>query len=312
MVLSYKQLCGRASSFRNLVGISVQEFDELYERFEPLWEQAETERLSRKDRRRALGAGRRYKLSLPDQLLMVLLWLHLYLNMDTLGFFFGVHKSAISRNSRRVLKVLRQLGEDTLWWSEPPGKYEGRTLEEALAVFPDLLTILDIMETPVERPGDAEQQKQHFSGKKKAHTRKTGVFVNEHGYIRGVTRSRPGRMHDLTVFRESGVLPALPLESVKVGDKAFEGLDQDLPEHRIAVPHKAHRNQPLGEAERWANRDVSRQRIVVENTICELKHFKVLVDRFRQTAECLDDAVRAVIALVNPRIQRRLALAVTW
>lgn len=308
MVLSYGRLCGRPSSFRNLVGISVQEFDELYERFEPLWEQAETERLSRKGRCRAIGAGRRYKLSLPDQLLMVLLWLHLYLNMDTLGFLFGVYKSAISRNSWRVLNVLRQLGEDTLRWSEPPGKYEGQTLDEALAVFPDLLTILDVMETPVERPGDAEQQKQHFFGKKKAHTRKTGVFVHEHGYIRGVTRSRPGRVHDLTIFRESGILPALPPETVKVGDKAFEGLEQDLPEHRIAVPQKAHRHRPLGEAEKWANRDVSRQRIVVENTICELKHFKVLADRFRRTSECLDDVVRAVIALVNPRIQRRLAL----
>lgn len=240
---------------------------------------------------------------------MVLLWLHLYLNMDTLGFLFGVHKSAISRNSRRVLKVLRQLGEHTLWWSEPPGKYQGRTLAEALEAFPDLLTVLDVMETPVERPKDPAQQKLHFSGKKKAHTRKTGVVVNEQGRLRGITLSRPGRSHDLTVFRESGLLSCLPLQTVTVADKAFEGLDQDLPEHRLVTPHKARRNHALGEAEKWANRDVSRQRMVVENTICELKHFKVLVDRFRQTTERLDDAVRAVIALVNPRIERRLAAA---
>ncbi len=308
-MLSYLYLSRRPSSFRNLAGISLKEFDELFQRFEPLWEEAEAGRLNRPDRCRVIGGGHKYKLDLHSQLLMVLLWLHLYLNMDTLGFFFGVHKSAISRNSRRVLKVLRQLGEDTLWWSEPPGKYQGRTLAEALQDFPDLLTVLDVMETPVERPQDPAQQKLHFSGKKKAHTRKTGVLVNEHGRLRGITLSRPGRSHDLTVFRESGLLPCLPLQTVKVADKAFGGLNHDLPEHRLVTPHKARRNHPLDDAEKWANRDVSSQRIVVENTICELKHFKVLVDRFRQTSERLDDAIRAVIALVNPRIDRRLAAA---
>jgi hypothetical protein len=308
-MLSYAYLSRRASSFRNLAGISLKEFNELFQRFEPLWEQAEAERLNRPNRRRAVGAGRKYGLDLRSQVLMTLLWLHLYLNMDTLGFLFGVHKSAISRNSRRVLKVLRQLGEDTLWWSEPPGKYQGRTLAEALQTFPDLLTVLDVMETPVERPKDPQQQKKHYSGKKKAHTRKTGVIVNEQGQLRGITLSRPGRIHDLTVFRESGLLSRLPLPSVKVADKAFDGLDKDLPEHRLVTPHKARRNHVLDEAEKWANRDVSRQRIVVENAICELKHFKVLVDRFRQATERLDDAIRAVIALVNPRIERRLAVA---
>lgn len=308
-MLSYAYLSRRPSSFRNLAGISVKEFDELFQRFEPLWEQAEAQRLNRPNRRRAIGAGHKYGLDLRSQVLMTLLWLHLYLNMDTLGFLFGVHKSAISRNTRRVLKVLRHLGENSLWWSEPPSKYQGRTLREALTDFPDLLTVLDVMETPIERPSDPEQQKRYFSGKKKTHTCKTGLLVNEQGQLRGVTRSYPGRVHDLTVFRQSGLLELLPVQSVKVADKGFDGLHQDLPEHNVVTPHKARRNHKLDEAEKWANRDVSRQRIVVENTICELKHFKVLVTRFRQAVERLEDAIRAVIALINPRIARRLATA---
>jgi len=240
---------------------------------------------------------------------MTLVWLHLYLGMDTLGFFFGVHKSSISRNTRRVLKVLRRIGEETLWWSEPPGKYEGRNLSEALAACPDLLTILDVMETPIERPQARQERDLHYSAKKKAHTRKTGLITNEQGQVRGLTRSRPGRTHDLTVFRASGLLASLPPESITVADKGFDGLQHDLPEQALVTPFKARRNHPLEEAQQWANRDVSRQRIVVENAICELKHFKVLVDRFRQAAEYLDDAARAILALVNPRIERRLAAA---
>jgi hypothetical protein len=308
-MISYTKLSKQLSSFRNLTGINVAEYEQLYQRFAPLWEANEGQRLARSDRRRAIGGGRHYGLELHDQLLMTLMWLHLYLTTETLGVFFEVHKSAISRNTRRVVKVLRQLGEDTLWFSEPPTPRQRRNLAEALADFPDLLSILDVTETRIERPQDAEQQQAHFSGKKKTFTRKTGLIVNEQGQIRGLTSSHPGSMHDLTVFRASGLLPCLPLETTKVGDKGFEGLDKDLPEHSVVTPHKTHYKHPIEEAEKWANRDVATQRIVVENTICELKHFKVLVDRFRQDRERLDDALRAVVALVNPRIERRLAAA---
>jgi hypothetical protein len=48
---------------------------------------------------------------------------------------------------------------------------------------------------------------------------------------------------------------------------------------------------------------------VVENTIAELKHFKVLADRFRHSVDIYDDVFRAVVAIVNPRISRRVAAA---
>jgi hypothetical protein len=50
-------------------------------------------------------------------------------------------------------------------------------------------------------------------------------------------------------------------------------------------------------------------RIIVENTICHLKHFKVLAHQFRHSVDLYDDAVRAVVSIVNPRIKRRVASA---
>lgn len=304
-MLSYTRLSIKPSSFRNLSGISLAEFDDLFQRFLPVWEENEIQRLDRKDRKRAIGGGRQYELDQPDLLLMTLIWLHLYLTTETLGLFFNVHKSSVSRDTRRVLKVLRQLGEDSLWFSEQPTPTQRRNLEQALADFPDLLSVLDVTETVIERPQQVAQQKAHYSGKKKTFTCKTGLIVNEQGQIRGLTASYPGGMHDLTLFRASGLLPTLPRQTIKVADKGFEGLDKDLPDHSIAIPHKTHYKHPIEAAEKWANRDVAAQRIVVENTICELKHFKVLADRFRQCWQRLEDAFRAVVALINPRIARR-------
>jgi DDE superfamily endonuclease/Helix-turn-helix of DDE superfamily endonuclease len=306
-MISYTSLSQRPQDFRQLTGISLEEFEILYQQFVPLWQKSERQRLKRPHRQRVIGGGRAYKLDLPTQLLMTLVWIHLYLTTAALGVLFGVNKSAISRNSRRVLGVLRQIGEQSLWWSEPPTRFKGRTWPEVVAVNPDLLTILDMTEIRIQRPTDPHLQAAHYSGKKKTFTRKAGLIVNEHGQIRGVTCTRPGHVHDLTAFRQSELLGYLPPETTVVGDKGFEGLHRDLPAHSVAIPHKTHFKHPLEEAEKWANRDVASQRMVVENTICELKHFKVLADHFRHTWERLDDAFRAVVALVNIRIARRLA-----
>jgi IS5 family transposase len=308
-MLSYQFLVKRPSAFYSLSGITVREFHELYARFEPLWADAERKRLGRPDRQREIGGGSQYRLTLSDQLLMTVIWLHLYLNTETLGVLFGVSKSTISRNSRRVLAILRQVGEDSVWWQEPPGKGQGRTLVEAQAACPDLLVVLDVMEQRIERPSTTQTQNDHYSGKQKAHTRKTGIMVNQQGVIRGVTATYPGRTHDLTLFRQSGLLEAIPRRVAVIGDKAFDGLATTLPDHSVGTPHKARRNRPLDEAERWANRDFSRQRMAVENTICELRHFKALFHRFRHDLTLSDSTVRAVIALVNPRITRRALAA---
>lgn len=309
-MFSYTYLSKQPNSFRNLTGISVKEFAQLFEQFEPLWEQGEQERLAHPNRKRAIGGGRPYGLDLRSLVVMTLVWMHLYLTMETVGLLFGVHKSAISRNTARVLKILRQLGENSLWWSEPPTKHmQGRSLNQALADFPDLLSILDVTEITIQRPQDPVQSQAHFSGKKKAFTRKFGLIVNEQGQIRGATGSRPGLTHDLTLFRQSGLLAQLPIQTTKVADKGFEGLERDLPDHSVAIPHKAHYKHPLGDAEKWANRDIAVQRIVVENTICELKHFKVLSDRFRSGWERLDAAFFSLVGLIIQRIAHRLVPA---
>jgi hypothetical protein len=61
------------------------------------------------------------------------------------------------------------------------------------------------------------------------------------------------------------------------------------------------------QAEKDINREFSAMHIIVENTLCELKHFQVLAARFRHNVDDYDTVFRAVVALVNPRIQKRVA-----
>jgi len=308
-MITYEGLKKKPRVFKSIAGVTIPEFEDLFQRFVPEWNRSEKERLNRPERQRAIGAGHPYVLGLREMLLMTLVWLRLYLCVEALGFFFGVDKSTASRNTKRVLGVLRRLGDATLGWPEPPKRGEGKNVAQALHDYPDLLAIVDATEQSVQRPSDKLQQEAHYSGKKKRHTRKTQIITNEKGEIRDVSDSVPGSTHDLELFRQSEAGKKIPEEVTTGGDAAYQGLHNELPDHSVFVPHKASRNHPLTEDEKLANRELSSIRIVVENTLAELKHFKVLAERFRHDLGIYDDCFRAVVAIVNPRISRRVAAA---
>lgn len=87
----------RPESFRRLSGLSLAKFDELLNQLEPLWQEAEHKRLARPERRRAIGGGRNYDLPLSDRLLLLLLYYRLYVSQATLGFWFDMDDSVVSR-----------------------------------------------------------------------------------------------------------------------------------------------------------------------------------------------------------------------
>lgn len=286
MKIRYYELKQKPRLFKSFFGITVAEFEELYAQVEPVWEAQERERL-----------------------MMTLMWLKLYLNQELLGYLFGIDKSNVSRNVWNLMPTLRVLGEATLGWATPPARGQTQNLAQAQAEYPELFAIIDATEQPVQRSSNDETQREHYSGKKKRHTRKTQLIVNERGEIRDVSHSTPGRVHDLEHFRQSGAADRIPEELGGGGDAGYQGLQNELPEHSVATAHKARRNHPLTQAEKDINREFSAMRIVVENTIAELKHFRVLADRFRHDLASYDTVFRAVVALVNPRIQKRVAVS---
>lgn len=265
----------------------------------------------RPNRQRAPGGGCKPTFGLRDQLLVTLVWLRLYLTTETLGFLFGIDKATVSRYTRAILLVLRQVGDATLGWVEPPKRGQGKDLATARATYPDLFAIVDATEQPVQRSADPEQQQQHYSysGKKKRHTRKVQIIVNEHGIVREVSASVPGAVHDRELFRQSGAADAIPKETVTGGDAGYQGIKDDLPDHSVITPFKKTKLHPLSEEQKLLNQEFSRTRIIVENILAQFKNFKALAERFRHHVDRWDDVFRAVLALINPRTLKRLAAA---
>ena len=63
----FKIMSKNARAFKMTVGISLQQFDLLMRGVEKAYPQAESERLDRPDRKRQVGAGRRFSLHYPGQ-----------------------------------------------------------------------------------------------------------------------------------------------------------------------------------------------------------------------------------------------------
>lgn len=201
-MITYGKLARKRSGFKSITGVTIHEFDGLYRKVKPAYKEAEMRRLSRPNRQRAPGAGVKFKLSWRDRLLMTLMHLRLYATIETLGFLFGVRESTVSRNVRSPLCVLQGLGQATLGWPTEE-KRPKASLEEILADYPDLVAIVDATRQPVQIPEDKDNQMKHYSGKKKSHTGRTQIVVNEQGRIRRASASVPGSIDDLSLLRST-------------------------------------------------------------------------------------------------------------
>ena len=94
----FKIMSKNARAFRTTVGISLQQFDFLIRDVEKTYQQAESERLARPDRKRQVGAGRRFSLHLWDRVLLTLMYYRTYLTQDGLTHLFGITQGSISTN----------------------------------------------------------------------------------------------------------------------------------------------------------------------------------------------------------------------
>jgi hypothetical protein len=309
MIISYAELKKKPRILKGFAGVTAQEFEELEATAEPLWQEQEFKRLDRPDRKRAIGGGQRKTLPFREQLLMTLVWLRLYLVLEALGYLFGVDKSTASRYTHSVLAVLGQVGEATLGWPEPPKRGHGKQLEQVWREQPDLFAYVDATEQRIRRSSNDEQQKEDYSGKKKQHTRKTQLIVNEDGIVRDLSGSTSGSKHDRKQFSGSGAAAKIPKETTVGGDCGYQGIQDDLPDHSVITPFKKSKLHPLTDEQKLLNQEFARGRIIVENTICQFKHFRVLADRFRHDVDKYDHAFRSVLAIVNPRIKKRVAAA---
>ena len=223
-MLNYNQLKDRPRELLAATGLSTEESEQLLPAFETAYRKRypPEQTQSGKARQRQAGAGAKAKLaSFADKLLFILVYQKTNPLQTMHALQFCLSQAQSNYWIHRLLPVLQQALQQM---GHAPEREASQVAISALAQEggPDLL--IDGTERRRQRPQDAKEQREHYSGKKKAHTDKNILLVNEHS--RKVVYLSPtvaGKTHDKKAADAAQI--AYPAGATLSKDTGFQGYE---------------------------------------------------------------------------------------
>jgi hypothetical protein len=138
---------------------------------------------------------------------------------------------------------------------------------------------------------------------KKRHTLKNTVISTLDKTILFLGQTFVGHTHDYSMLKEEFPPEEAWFEFIQVlVDLGYQGILTQYVGDGIQLPHKKPRKSKknpvtsLSEEQKAENRTMSKIRILVENAICGLKRYNILVHRFRNHRKSFDDDVIGIAA----------------
>lgn len=267
----YEQLKDlKPTAFKRRCGIHQETFEQMVEVLRP--------HLDRRGKR-----GGQCKLSVEDQLLVVLEYWREYRTQFHIATTWGLSESAVCRLIQKVEGLLMDSGKFCL-----PGKKQLYQHADTWNVV-----VVDVTESPIERP--KKNSELTTSGKKRRHTLKAQVMVNQANGQILCTAFGKGRVHDFQLFKLNR-LPMLP-QQLCLADKGYQGL---VKLHSSScTPTKKPRKAKLDQPERQHNRLLAQWRVVAEHVNRKLKIFRILAERYRNRRRRFGLRFNLIAAIIN-------------
>jgi hypothetical protein len=166
-MLSYHTLKEKPRVLRAFTSLEREEFETLLIPFEQAWDAYVTYRFQHeKARKRRYGGGRKPHLwAIEDKLLFILFYFKVYPLQEVIAAFFGMSQGRANEWIHKLSPIL----ENALGAAQCLPERNPQNLEQVLALCASLDFIIDGTERPAQRPTDAIEQKDQYSGKKKAY-----------------------------------------------------------------------------------------------------------------------------------------------
>jgi IS5 family transposase len=114
-------------------------------------------------------------------------------------------------------------------------------------------------------------------------------------------RSARGTTHDFKILKKSK-LEINENANIKT-DKGFQGIKELYP--KAEVPHKASKHHPLTKEQKQYNRQLAKERIVVEHRNRECKIFRICKEQYRGKHKNYEKTWKLVSAIVNLKLSTR-------
>jgi len=271
---NYARLSERPQHFHALTGYTLEEFQALLSVFTSAFlrhMQAFTLEGKQRQKRSYVTYRNSPLPTMEDKLLFILMYLRKATTQDIFGEVFNIPQPVVNKWIH-ILHTCLNLALGAL------GEIPARSATDLqLAAEGEFLYFQDGTERPIQRPKDPEGQRVFYSGKKKRHTVKNNVLVNEQAKIILLTTTCEGKKHDKKIADETDC--SLPEGSCLYQDTGFQGFA--LAGVTIIQPKKKPRGGELTLEEKERNRQISRIRIRVEHAIGGVKRYRIVKDQLR-------------------------------
>jgi hypothetical protein len=160
----------------------------------------------------------------------------------------------------------------------------------------------DGTERPIHRPADPEEQQDYYSGKKKYHTRKNLLVINETCHVCFLSHTYEGKASEKSLAERAG--DTLPPGSCLYPDKGFQGFC--LQDVTIVQPKKKPLGGELTPPEKTTHRRIASIRIRIDHAIGGVKRSRIVQDKIRLLKDGRRDAIMETCGgLPNCRLQYR-------
>jgi hypothetical protein len=277
---------------KRILGISYQQFRKLVQQA-TLRQSQESQRIEQtKMRVNAPGGGRKPILSTESEIGLCLFYLRHLPTFEILGLQFGISKTSANDLFHYWLRILREILPASLLEQVNNQVSDREVVQELLTEF-ELL--VDSSEQHRQRPGEYQEQKKFYSGKKKKHTFKNQFIILPQAQdIVDVIAGKTGSSSDINLLREQQ--KKFAAQQQFKGDKAYIG------EENVATPHKKPKNRELSETQKQENQVFSSSRILIEHMIRLVKVFQVAAQRFRLRPQTYQQVILTVCGLIRLRI----------
>jgi DDE superfamily endonuclease len=148
----------------------------------------------------------------------------------------------------------------------------------------------DGTERPVQRPVDTDEQADYDSGKKRCHTVKNILLINERCTIQFMSPTHAGKWHEKSIVDDEHY--GLSAGSILYQDMGFQGFA--VASVTIKQPKKKPRGGELTPEQKEDNRRIASEKLRIEHTICSVKRCRIVKDKIRYWQDCIREMVMEI------------------
>jgi hypothetical protein len=225
-MLNYHKLKDRPRDFLAATGLTLDEFQTLLPAFQAAYETLYPQEYTRagKPRQRRAGGGAKGVLhSFADKLLFILVYQKTNPLQTLHALQFDLSQPQANYWIHQLLPVLQHALTDL---GLAPERNASRLVLHPLLLEGAPAMAIDGTERRRQRPTDAQLQKEHYSGKKKAHTDKNILLVNETtSKVVYLGPTIAGKTHDKKAADKAEM--AYPVNATLDKDTGFQGYEPD-------------------------------------------------------------------------------------